>query len=144
MLLHSELFEVCLVSTEGNLKAKSYSSLSERGQESIQGLGCLSGEVSYGTYIPDLYVCGFTHVAYVLRHAESRVQGYTEVLYRRHKWDIGVSDVNDSRQRTVRMQVKLMLVGDSCHSVSGSQSLRFAVTKQSTYCYGQEQSLEGP
>ena len=28
MLLHSELFEVCLVSTEGNLKVKSYSSLS--------------------------------------------------------------------------------------------------------------------
>ena len=38
---HSELFEVCLVSTEGNLKAKSYSSLSERGQESIQGFGLL-------------------------------------------------------------------------------------------------------
>ena len=34
-------FEVCLVSTEGNLKAKSYSSLSERGQESIQGFGLL-------------------------------------------------------------------------------------------------------
>ena len=30
-----------LVSTEGNLKAKSYSSLSERGQESIQGFGLL-------------------------------------------------------------------------------------------------------
>ena len=41
LLLHSELFEVCLVSTEGNLKAKSYSSLSERGQESIQGFGLL-------------------------------------------------------------------------------------------------------
>ena len=41
LLLHSELFEVCLVSTEGNLKAKSHSSLSERGQESIQGFGLL-------------------------------------------------------------------------------------------------------
>ena len=40
-------------------------------------------------------------VAYVLRHAEIRVQGYTEVFNRRHKWDIGVSDVNDRRQRTV-------------------------------------------
>ena len=40
-------------------------------------------------------------VAYVLRHAEIRVQGYTEVFNRRHKWDIGVADVNDRRQRTV-------------------------------------------
>ena len=45
--------------------------------------------------------CGFTRVAYVLRHAEIRVQGYTDVLNRRHKWDIDVSDVNDRRQRTV-------------------------------------------
>ena len=37
----------------------------------------------------------------MLRHAEIRVQGYTEVFNRRHKWDIGVSDVNDRRQRTV-------------------------------------------
>ena len=51
--------------------------------------------------MPDLYVCGFTRVAYVLRHAEIRVQGYTEVFNRRRKWDIGVSDVNDRRQRTV-------------------------------------------
>ena len=51
--------------------------------------------------MPDLYVCGFTRVAYVLRHAEIRVQGYTEVFIRRHKWAIGVSDVNDRRQRTV-------------------------------------------
>ena len=59
------------MSTEGNLKVKSYSSLTERGQESIQSLGCLSGEkVSSGTYMPDLYVCGFAHVAHVLRHAE--------------------------------------------------------------------------
>ena len=58
-------------------------------------------KVSYGTYMPDLYVCGFTRVAYVLRHAEIRIQGYTEVFNRRHKWDIGVSDVNDRRQRTV-------------------------------------------
>ncbi len=65
-------------------------------------MGCLSGEkVSYGTYMPDLYVCGFTRVAYVLTHAEIRVQGYTEVFNRRHKWDIGVADVNDRRQRTV-------------------------------------------
>ena len=41
LLLHSELFDVCLVSTVGNLKVKSYSSLSERGQESIQGFGLL-------------------------------------------------------------------------------------------------------
>ena len=27
--------------------------------------------------MPDLHVCGFTRVAYVLRHAEIRVQGYT-------------------------------------------------------------------
>ena len=40
-LPHSELFEVCLISTEGNLKAKSYSSLSERGYGSIQGFGLL-------------------------------------------------------------------------------------------------------
>ena len=40
-LLHSELFEVCLVSTEGNLKVKSYSSLNERGQESTQEFGLL-------------------------------------------------------------------------------------------------------
>ena len=26
--------------------------------------------------MPDLYVCGLTRVAYVLRHAEIRVQGY--------------------------------------------------------------------
>ena len=49
----------------------------------------------------DLYVCGFIRVAYVSRHAEIRVQGYTEVFNRRHNWDIGVSDVNDRRQRTV-------------------------------------------
>ena len=30
--------------------------------------------------MPDLYVCGFTRVAYVLKHAEIRVQGYTEVF----------------------------------------------------------------
>ena len=48
-----------------------------------------------------LYVCGFTRVAYVLRHPEIRVQSYTEVFNRRHKWDIGVSDVNDRRQRTM-------------------------------------------
>ena len=41
LLLHSELFKVCLVSTEGNLKVKSCSSLSERGQESIQGFKLL-------------------------------------------------------------------------------------------------------
>ena len=35
------LFEVCLVSTEGNLKVNSYSSLTEKGQESIQGFGLL-------------------------------------------------------------------------------------------------------
>ena len=65
-------------------------------------MGCLIGEkVSYGADMPDLYVCGFTRVAYVLGHAEIRVQGYTEVLNRRHKWDIGVSDVNDRWQRTV-------------------------------------------
>ena len=66
LLLHSELFKVCLISPEGNLKVKSYSSLSERGQERYKGLGCLSGEVLYGTYMPDLYLCGFAHVAYVL------------------------------------------------------------------------------
>ena len=38
LLLHSELFEVCLVSTEGNLEVKSYRNLSGRGQGSIQGL----------------------------------------------------------------------------------------------------------
>ena len=27
--------------------------------------------------MPDLYVCSFTRVAYGLRHAEIRVQGYT-------------------------------------------------------------------
>ena len=43
----------------------------------------------------DLYVCGFTRVAYVLRHAEIRDKGYIDVFNRRHKWDIGVSDVND-------------------------------------------------
>ena len=44
-------------------------------------MGCLSGEkVLHGTYMPDLYVYGFTRVAYVLRHAE--VQGYTEVFNR--------------------------------------------------------------
>ena len=40
-------------------------------KKAYKGLGCLSGEkVLYGTYMPDLYVCGFTCVAYVLRHAE--------------------------------------------------------------------------
>ena len=29
--------------------------------------------------MPDLYVCGFTRVAYVLRHAEIRVQGYIDL-----------------------------------------------------------------
>ena len=38
---------------------------------------------------------------HVLRHAEIRVHGYTEVFNRRHKWDIGISDVNDRWQRTV-------------------------------------------
>ena len=51
--------------------------------------------------MPDLYVCGFTRVDYVLRHAEIRVQGYTEVFNRRHKWDIGVFNVNNRRQKTV-------------------------------------------
>ena len=53
----------------------------KRAYKAYKGLGCLSGEkVSYGTYMPDLYVCGFTRAAYVLRHAEIRVQGYTEVF----------------------------------------------------------------
>ena len=39
--LHSEPFEVCLVSTEDNLKVKSYNSLSERRQEIIQVFGLL-------------------------------------------------------------------------------------------------------
>ena len=57
-------------------------------------MGCLSGEkVLYGTYMPDLHVSGFTRVAYVLRHADIRVQSYTEVFNRRHKWDIGSMDV---------------------------------------------------
>ena len=38
---------------------------------------------------------------HVLKHAEIRVQGYTEVFNRRHKWDIGVSDVNDRQHRAV-------------------------------------------
>ena len=60
-------------------------------------MGCLSGEkVSYGTYVPDLYLCGFTRVAYVSRHAEIRVQGYTKVFNRQHKWDIGVFDVTEN------------------------------------------------
>ena len=60
-------------------------------------MGCLSGEkVSYGTYVPDLYLCGFTRVAYVSRHAANRIQGYTKVFNRQHKWDIGVFDVTDS------------------------------------------------
>ena len=32
LLLHSELFKICPVSTEGSLKVKSYSSVTERGQ----------------------------------------------------------------------------------------------------------------
>ena len=65
-------------------------------------LGCLSGEkMLYGTYMPDLYVCSFIYVAYVLRHAEIRVQGYTEVFNRQHKREISISDVNDRWQRTV-------------------------------------------
>ena len=53
--------------------------------------------------MPDLYVCGFTRVAYVLRHAEIRLSQsrVTPKSLRRHKWDISVSDVNDRRQRTV-------------------------------------------
>ena len=83
LLRHSKLFEVCLVSTEGNLKVKSYSGLTKRGQESVQGLGCLNGDkVSCGPYMPDLYVCGFARVAHVLRHAEICIQGYTKVFNR--------------------------------------------------------------
>ena len=60
--------------------------------------------------MPDLYVCGFTRAAYVLRHAEIRVQGYTEVFNRQHKWDIGVSDVNDRRQTTVDILFESMIM----------------------------------
>ena len=82
-------------------------------------MGCLSGEkVSYGTDMPDLYVCGFTCVAYVLRHAEIRVQGYIEVFNRRHKRDIGVSDVNDRRQRTVDILFESMIMASVLLSFS--------------------------
>ena len=68
--------------------------------------------------MPDLYVCGFTRVAYVLRFAEIRVQGYTEVFNRRHKWDIGVSDVNDRRQRTVDILFESMIMASVLLSFS--------------------------
>ena len=59
-VLHSELVEVCLLSTKGNLKVEAYSSLTKRGQETNKGLSCLSGEVSqYGTDMPNLYIYGF-------------------------------------------------------------------------------------
>ena len=45
LLLHSELFEVCLVSTEGSLKVKSYNSLAREDKSAYKGLGCLSGEM---------------------------------------------------------------------------------------------------
>ena len=47
---------------------KSYSSLTERDKRAYKGLGCLSG------------VCGFACVAYVLRHAEIWIQGYTKIF----------------------------------------------------------------
>ena len=75
MLLHLEFFEVCLASTEGNLNVKSYSSVRED-KRAYKRLGCLSGDkVSHGTYMPDLYVCGFARVAYVLRHSGVRERG---------------------------------------------------------------------
>ena len=41
-------------------------------------MGCLSGEkVSYGTYMPDLYVCGFTRVAYVFSRAVTTDTAYS-------------------------------------------------------------------
>ena len=82
MLLHSELFEVCLVCTEGKLKVKGYNSLSETGQESLQGFRLFewSEGVVWNLYMPYVYVCGFARVAYVLRHAA--IQDYTEVFNR--------------------------------------------------------------
>ena len=41
LLLHSELFEVGLVSAEGNLKVETYSSLTESRQQNQQGSGLL-------------------------------------------------------------------------------------------------------
>ena len=68
--------------------------------------------------MPDLYVYGFTRVAYVLRHAEIRGQGYTEVFNRQHKWDIGISDVNDRRQRTVDKVFQSMIMASGLLSFS--------------------------
>ena len=41
MLQRSELFEVCLANTEGNLGVGSYSNLNEREQEGKQGVTCV-------------------------------------------------------------------------------------------------------
>ena len=62
--------------------------------------------MAYGTYMPDLYVCGFTRVAYVLRHAEIRVQGYTEV-FNRHTHTHRVSD--EGMGRAVKNSLEIII-----------------------------------
>ena len=86
MLLHSELLEFCLVSTEGNLKVKSYKDKQEN-KTAYKGLGCLSGEqVSYGTYMPDLYVYGFTCVAEILVQVTLRFLTDEQSIINRKTW----------------------------------------------------------
>ena len=49
-----------------------------------KGLSCLSDEKSpYGTDVPDLHVCSFASVVYVLWHAEIRIQSNTKGFSRR-------------------------------------------------------------
>ena len=63
---------------------QSYSSLTGRRHESIQwfGLPERCEGVVWNLYMPDLYICGFACVAYVLRHAEISIQGNSEVFNR--------------------------------------------------------------
>ena len=54
MLQSSELFDVCLADTEGNLRAS-------------KGSSCLSDmKMPFRTDVPDLYLCSFASVVYEL------------------------------------------------------------------------------
>ena len=67
MLQHSEVFEVCLADTEGNMRVGSYNNLTRENKRANKGLSCLSGKkLPYRTNMPDLYVCSFASVVYVL------------------------------------------------------------------------------
>ena len=88
----------------GQPERKELSSLTETGQESIQpGFGLHEWwERCRREFMCMICMYAALHVLLMCRDIlRFEFHGFTEIFNRWHKWDIGVFDVNDRRQRTV-------------------------------------------